>query len=70
VSELFRDEKASAAEATFRAAECLERLNDARAAAFYAAVVKDFATSPFAAQARTKAAGAPTTETKTKESKP
>lgn len=53
-AEFFQDVKEWQAEATFKTAQCLEKLGDERAHEFYAKVVNDFGDSRFAAQARAK----------------
>lgn len=50
----FRQQEAVLPEATFRTAQCLEKMGNDRAGEFYARVVSEFPDSPFAAQARQK----------------
>ena len=53
-AELFKDVPDVQPEANFRTAECLGKLLDARAAEYYAVVVKEFPKSPYASRARAR----------------
>jgi TolA-binding protein len=54
-AEFFRDAPEVVAEATFKTAECFEKLRDSeRATAYYSRVVTDFPDSPYASRAKAK----------------